>query len=64
MDQRKVLLHSDQMPAFCRNFQSSDHSRADCPDYKKWVTCFHCGGKSHVAYNYPRNDSTNKVRAV
>lgn len=34
-DQRKVLLRWDQMPDFCRNCQSSDHCRADCPDYKK-----------------------------
>ncbi|KAL0144117.1 CCHC-type zinc finger transcription factor, partial [Mucor lusitanicus] len=63
-DQRKVLLKWDEMPAFCRNCQSPDHCRADCPDYKKWITCYHCGEKGHVAQNCPRNDSPNKVRAV
>ncbi|KAL0137100.1 CCHC-type zinc finger transcription factor [Mucor lusitanicus] len=63
-DQRKVLLKWDEMPAFCRNCRSPDHCRADCPDYKKWITCYHCGKKGHVAQNCPRNDSPNKVRAV
>jgi len=64
-DQRKVLLQWDQMPDFCRNCQSSDHCRADCPDYKKWVRCYHCNETGHVVKNCGRNyDSPNKVRAV
>ncbi|KAK4509838.1 Saccharopine dehydrogenase [Mucor velutinosus] len=63
-DQRKVLLQWDQMPAFCRNCQSSEHCRADCPDYKKWVRCHHCNETGHVVKNCSRNDSPNKVRAV
>ncbi|KAL7318955.1 hypothetical protein PS15m_002137 [Mucor circinelloides] len=63
-EQRKVLLQWDQMPDFCRNCQSSDHCRADCPDYKKWVRCYHCNSTGHVAKNCSRNDSPNKVRAV
>ncbi|KAK4515409.1 uncharacterized protein ATC70_010354 [Mucor velutinosus] len=63
-DQRKDLLQWDQIPAFCRNCQSSKHCRADCPDYKKWVRCHHCNETGHVVKNCSRNDSPNKVRAV
>ncbi|OAD00897.1 CCHC-type zinc finger transcription factor [Mucor lusitanicus CBS 277.49] len=63
-DQRMVLLQWDQMPNFCRICQKSDHCRADCPEYKRWIVCYHCNEHGHVAKNCSRNDSPNKVRAV
>ncbi|KAK4509802.1 Deoxyuridine 5'-triphosphate nucleotidohydrolase [Mucor velutinosus] len=63
-DQRMVLLQWDKMPNFCRICHSADHCRADCPEYKKWIQCYHCDEYGHVEYNCPRNTSPNKVRAV
>lgn len=58
----------DKMPDFCRNCQSTAHCRADCPDYKKWIRCYHCNQTGHVFQVCPRNDSIasapGKVRAV
>ena len=68
VEQRKVLLQRDKMPDFCRNCQSTDHCRADCPDYKKWVRCYHCNQTGHVAKNCSCNNSIAtapaKVRAI
>ena len=68
IEQRKILLQWDRMPDFCRNCQSTDHCRADCPDYKKWIRCYHCNQTGHVFQVCPRNDSITsapgKVRAV
>ena len=67
IDPRKILLQWDTMPNFCRNCQASDHCRADCPDYKKWVRCYHCNRHGHVAKNCDRNNSESvpaKVRVV
>lgn len=68
VEQRKILLQWDKMPDFCRNCQSTAHCRADCPDYKKWIRCYHCNQTGHVFQVCPRNDSIasapGKVRAV
>lgn len=64
-DPRKTLLQWDTMPSFCRNCQASDHCRADCLDYKKWVRCYHCNRHGHVAKNCDRKNSESvpaKVR--
>ncbi|KAI8047285.1 uncharacterized protein B0P05DRAFT_592711 [Gilbertella persicaria] len=67
-EQRKVLLQWDKIPDFCRSCQRSDHCRADCPNYKKWVRCYHCNETGHVMRNCSRNGSIDsapsKVRAV
>ncbi|KAI8064302.1 uncharacterized protein B0P05DRAFT_574172 [Gilbertella persicaria] len=60
-EQRKVLLQWDKMSDFCRNCQSSDHCRADCPDYKKWVRCYHCNETGHVMRNCSRNGSIDSA---
>ena len=68
VEQRKILLQWDKMPDFCRNCQSTDHCRADCPDYKKWVRCYHCNQTGHVFKNCSRNGNIEsapaKMRAV
>ena len=60
-EQRKVLLQWDKMPDFCRNCQSNEHCRADCPDYKKWIRCHHCNQTGHVYKNCSRNDRVDSA---
>ncbi|KAI8640745.1 hypothetical protein BD408DRAFT_469261 [Parasitella parasitica] len=59
-EQRVLLLQWDQMPAFCRNCQSSEHCRADRPDY--------VNKKGHIANVCTRSneqiDVPSKIRAV
>ncbi|CEP09129.1 hypothetical protein [Parasitella parasitica] len=62
-EQRKVLLQWDKMPDFCRNCQSTEHCRADCPDYKKWIRCFDCNETGHVMRNCKRNGSIESAPA-
>ncbi|CEP16722.1 hypothetical protein [Parasitella parasitica] len=63
-EQRKVFLQCDKMPDFCRNFQSTKHCRADCPDYKKWIRCFHCNETGHVMRNGFIESAPAKVRVI
>ncbi|KAI9482817.1 MAG: hypothetical protein EXX96DRAFT_630868 [Benjaminiella poitrasii] len=61
-DGRQVLLQYDNMPDFCRLCQSSDHCRADCPEYKLHLKCHNCNGNGHIMRNCPRrNDAVIDV---
>ncbi|KAI8640488.1 hypothetical protein BD408DRAFT_348029, partial [Parasitella parasitica] len=59
---RHVLAQWDSMPEFCRICQQPGHCRADCPEYKKHITCHHCNLHGHIARNCPRLNDANKVR--
>jgi hypothetical protein len=61
---RHVLAQWDSMPEFCRICQLPGHCRADCPEYKKHITCHHCNQHGHIARNCPRHNDSNKVRIV
>ncbi|KAL9536566.1 hypothetical protein PS6_011856, partial [Mucor atramentarius] len=61
---RHVLAQWDSMPEFCRICQQPGHCRADCPEYKKHITCHHCNLHGHIARNCPRLNDANKVRIV
>ncbi|KAK4510371.1 uncharacterized protein ATC70_004801 [Mucor velutinosus] len=56
-NQRMVLLQWDKVPNFCRICHSADHCRADCPEYKKWIQCYHCDEYDSKAVSKPRKRS-------
>ncbi|KAL9536951.1 hypothetical protein PS6_011789, partial [Mucor atramentarius] len=62
---RHVLAQWDLMPEFCRICQEPGHCRADCPEYKKHLQCYHCNEHhGHISRNCPRHANGNKVRLV
>ncbi|GAN07739.1 hypothetical protein MAM1_0173c07242, partial [Mucor ambiguus] len=61
---RHVLAQWDSMPEFCRTCQKAGHCRADCPQYRKHLTCYHCNDHGHISRNCPRLAEGNKVRVV
>lgn len=67
-DLRKILLTWDAMPDFCRICGSTDHCRADCPDFRSWLKCYNCNKTGHIWKHCPRNHDVDaapsKTRAV